>query len=131
MPAYAQWKQPPGTGSPPQNLPDRTPLVGQSGMGPFLKASLVNKENNAKNHRAVIEVQTDGVELVSGTSGSDVKLDQAHLQYQLDDGPVQNSTARTWTFDNLKPGKHEIHVSLAANDNHPVGKGATLTVTVP
>lgn len=131
VPLHAQWKEQPSTGSPTQNLPNRTTLAGQSGMGPFLKARLVDRENNAKNHRAVVEVQTDGVELVSGAAGSDPKLHEAHIQYQLDDGPVQNSTARTWIFENLNSGKHEIYVSLAGNDNRPVGKGATLTVTVP
>ncbi|HLZ34621.1 MAG TPA: hypothetical protein VKP13_11425 [Nitrospira sp.] len=130
-PAYGQWKQEPSTGSPPERLPDRTTLVGQSGIGPFLKARLADKENNAKKRRAVVVVQTDGVKLVSATNETIPKLDEAHIQYKLDDGPVRNSTEPTWTFDDLSPGEHEIHVSLAGNDNRVIGKGITLTVTVP
>lgn len=131
-PAYGQWKQEPSTGSPTERLPDRTTLVGQSGIGPFLKARLADKEKNAKKRRAVVVVQTDGVKLVSTAAGEGTpQLDEAHLQYKLDDGPVQNSTELTWTFDDLSPGEHEIHVALAGNDNRVIGKGMTLTVKVP
>lgn len=131
MPAYGQWKQEPSTGSPPERLPDRTTLVGQSGIGPFLKARLADREDNARKRRAVVVVQTDGVKLTPAESESIPRLNEAHIQYKLDDGPVQNSTELTWTFDDLSPGKHEIHVSLAGNDNRAIGKGMTLTVTVP
>lgn len=43
--------EPPATGSPPNELADRTQLAGQSGLGPLLIAELVEKEANAKSHR--------------------------------------------------------------------------------
>ncbi len=132
VPLHAQWKQLPTTGSPPERLPDRTTLVGQSGLGPLLTAKLVDKEKNAKKHRAVIVVETDGVELVDQVAaGHEPKLDQAHLQYRLDKNPVQQSASKSWTFDNLSSGEHEIRVSLASNDGHPIGMSKTLKVKVP
>ena len=132
MPLHAQWKQLPSTGSPAERLPDRTTLAGQSGLGPLLTAKLVEKEKNAKQHRAVVVVETDGVELVDPKkAGGEPKLDQAHIQYWLDGNSVQNSTSKSWTFDNLSPGEHEIHVSLAANDNHPIGQSRTVKVKIP
>ena len=130
--AYAQWKEPPATGSPTNELEDRTNLVGQSGLGPLLTATLVDVDRNAKSHRAVVEVQTDGVRIVDPASlKNEPKLDEAHLQYRLDNGEIQNSTSKTWTFDNLSPGEHRIDVALASSDNHAIGKSLTLKLRIP
>lgn len=130
--AQCQWKQPPSTGSPENHLPDRTKLAGQSGIGPLLTARLLDKEHNARKHRAVIEVRTDGVKLVDAASvQGEAKLDEAHIQYSLDNGPTQSTTSRTLIFENLSRGGHLIHVNLASDDNRKVGKGTTLKVEVP
>jgi hypothetical protein len=130
--AYCQWKELPSTGSPENQLPDRTKLVGQSALGPLMKASLVDVEKNAKQHRAMVHVETDGVEIVDPAAvRNEPKLDQAHIQYRLDGGAVQNSTAKTWTFEDLSSGEHRIDVMLASNDNHQLGKAKTLKVRVP
>lgn len=130
--AECQWKQPPSTGSPESHLPDRTKLAGQSGTGPLLTARLLDKEANAKKHRVVVEVQTDGVELVDATAvQNEPRLEEAHIQYTLDDQPAHNSTSKTWTFENLSPGEHRIQVTLASSDNRKIGKGTTLMVEVP
>ncbi len=98
----------------------------------MLTAKLVDKEKNAKQHRAVVAVETDGVAMVSAeAAGHEPKLDQAHLQYRLDKDPVQNSASKSWTFENLSPGEHEIRVSLASGDDHPIGMSRTLKVKVP
>lgn len=131
-PACCQWKELPSTGSPQNELPDRTTLSGQSGMGPRLTAELIHKESNAKRHKAVVQVQTDGVELVSpAAANGQPKLDEAHLQYRLDNGPVQHTTSKTWSFENLSPGEHIIHITLVGNDNQPLGKAKTLVVKAP
>jgi len=73
---FAQWRQLPTTGSPERRLPDRTTLAGQSGLGTTLTAKLVDEQANARNHKAVVEVQTDGVKIVDpATSKHDPKLD--------------------------------------------------------
>ncbi len=130
--AECQWKQPPSTGSPENHLPDRTKLAGQSGMGPLLTARLLDKEGNAKKHRAVIEVQTDGIRLVESASApNETGLDDAHIQYRLDDQPAENTTSKRWTFENLSRGEHRIRVNLASSDDRKVGEGTTLKVHVP
>jgi len=127
-----QWKELPATGSPTERLPDRTTLAGQSGLGPLLMVKLVDEAANAKQHKAVIEVQTDGVQLVDPEAvHHQPKIDQAHIQYQLDGGAVQNSTLRTWTFQHLSPGEHHIIVRLATSDNHAIGQAKRLRIRVP
>lgn len=129
---HCQWRELPSTGSPQNQLPDRTTLTGQSGMGALLTAELLDEESNAKQHKAVIKVNTDGVRMVNAAADhSPPKLDEAHLQYQLDDQPVQNTTSKTWSFENLSRGEHIIHVKLVGNDNKPLAKTATLRVKIP
>ncbi len=130
--AECQWKQQPSTGSPEYRFPDRTKVAGQSGVGPLLTARLLDKEDNAKRHRAIVEVQTDGVQLVdAGAAQNQPRLDEAHIQYALDNQPVQNTTSKTCTFENLQPGEHRIHINLASSDNRKIGQGTTLNVKVP
>jgi hypothetical protein len=130
--AHSQWKELPSTGSPTEHLPDRTTLAGQSGAGPLLDAKLVDREKNAKEGRAIVKVQTAGVRLVdpAQTQGQP-KIDEAHIQYRLDDGPVQNSTSETWIVDKLSPGDHQIFVVLATSDNLRLGKGKRLHIHIP
>jgi hypothetical protein len=129
---WAQWREPPATGSPANELPDRTTLAGQSGLGPMLNAELIDKDQNAKRHRAVIKAQTDGVQLVDPVSAHHQRrLDEAHLEYQLDGGRVCESTSKTWTFERLTSGEHHIKVTLASSDNHQMGKGKLLKVHIP
>jgi hypothetical protein len=130
--AFSQWREPPATGSPQNHLPDRTKLVGQSGMGPLLDAKLVDPQQNARMHKAVVHVETDGVEMTDPAAANhQAQLDQAHLQYRLDAGPVQDTTAKTWTFGHLSSGKHRITVALAGNDNRQLGEAKTLPVKIP
>jgi len=129
--AVCQWKEPPATGSPENTLPDRTTLVGQSGLGPMIAATLVDPAANAKMHKAVVDVQTDGVSLVDPSTHNQPKLDEAHLSYELDDHDPISSTSLTWTFTDLRTGEHRIRVSLMSNDNHPMGKEQLLKVRVP
>lgn len=129
--AVCQWKEPPTTGSPENTLPDRTIFVGQSGLGPMIYATLVEPVGNTKTHKAVVEVQTDGVTLVDPATHREPKLDEAHLTYQLDDHDPINSTSLTCTFTDLRPGEHRIRVSLSSNDNHPMGKEQVLKLRVP
>ncbi len=129
--AKAQWKELPATGSPPNRLEDRTKLVGQSGMGPLLTVDLMDKDQNARQHKVVLRVRTAGVQIVHAGPNSQPKLDEVHLQYRLDNGPIQNSTSTSWTFENVSSGEHHVYVQLAASDNRSLGRRATLTVNIP
>jgi hypothetical protein len=129
--AVCQWKEPPSTGSPENTLPDRTTLAGQSGLAPMISAKLADAGANAKLHKAVVEVQTDGVSMVDPATHQQPKLDEAHIAYQLDGhGPI-HSTSKTWTFIDLPAGDHRIRVSLMSNDNHQIGKEQVLKLHVP
>jgi hypothetical protein len=132
LPAYSQWKELPATGSPSNRLPDRTTLAGQAALGPLLIIYFVNQKANAQHHRAVIEVQTDGLKMVDpATVNHEPRSDEAHIQYRLDNGPIQNTTSKTWTFDHLSPGEHLIRVAIATSDNRQLGKEKALNVHVP
>lgn len=132
LPGYGQWKQPPATGSPSNRLPDRTTLAGQSGMGALLMVKLVDPRANAQNHKAVVEVQTDGLKIVDPAAANyEPKLDEGHIQYRLDNGQIQNTTSKTWTFGHLSRGEHVIRVALASNDGHQLGSEKTLKIKVP
>jgi len=58
------------------------------------------------------------------------KAGQAHLHYQVDDGPVVATTAPKLSFHGLKPGEHKVVVMLAANDHSALGPQETLNVRV-
>jgi hypothetical protein len=132
LPVYSQWKQLPATGSPSNRLPDRTTLAGQAGLGPALIVKLVNPKANSRNHKAVIEVQTDGLELVDAVAANhEPRFDEAHIQYRLDNGPIQNTTSKTWTFEHLSPGEHLVRVALATSDDHQLGAETSLKIKVP
>jgi hypothetical protein len=132
LPAYSQWKEPPATGSPSNQLPDRTTLAGQAGLGPVLIVRLIDPKANAQNHKAVIEVQTDGLKLVDPAAvNHEPRLDEAHIQYRLDNGPIQNTTSKTWIFENLSAGNHLIRVALATSDDHQLGREKSLRLKVP
>lgn len=128
---YGQWKERPATGSPQNRLPDRTTLAEQAGLGPLLTARLVDPKTNSRKHRAVVEVQIDGVQLVEPEANHQPRADQAHLQYRLDNDPIQNTTSRTCTFEHLASGQHLIRVALADNENHELGKDQSLRLNVP
>ncbi len=131
LPAAAQWKEPPATGSPANELPDRTTLAGQAGMGPLLAVNLVNAEENARNHKAVVQVQTDGVNIVDPSDKHEPKIDEVHIQYRMDNEPIQTTSAKTWTFDHLSSGNHLVRVALATSDDRQLGKERSLRVRVP
>lgn len=132
FPAYGQWKEPPATGSPSSQLPDRTTLAGQASLGPLLIATLVNVRANAKNHKAVVEVQTDGLKLVDpDATKNGPRVDEAYIQYRLDNEPIRNSTSKTWAFEHLSSGEHLVRVALATTDGHQIGEERSLRVKVP
>jgi Family of unknown function (DUF6130) len=81
---------------------------------------------------ATVKVQTKGVELVDPASVHEQsKPGQGHLHYQLDGGAVVATPATKLSFHELKPGNHEIVVTLAGNDHKPLGAEDRVTVEVP
>jgi hypothetical protein len=132
LPAFSQWKELPATGSPSNRLPDRTTLVGQAGLGPLLIVKLVNSKANAQHHKVVVEVQTDGLKMVDSAAVKyEPRSDEEHIQYRLDNGSIQNTTSKTWTFNHLSRGEHLIRVAVATSDNRQLGREKALKMRVP
>jgi hypothetical protein len=100
--------------------------------GPQLTATLVDAAAKARNQAATVKVTVQGVSIVDpAASNEQPRPGQAHLHYQVDDGPVIATTAMKLSFHGLKPGPHHISVGLAANDHTPLGLPHTLVVTIP
>jgi len=97
-----------------------------------LNARLVEPERNSARGTATVAVDVTGVSLTDpATANETPKAGQAHLHYQVDDGPVVATTTPKLSFHGLPPGDHRIVVMLAANDHSPLGPEATLSVSVP
>jgi hypothetical protein len=98
---------------------------------PGMTASLVDPEKNAAKATATVMVKVTGVTLTDPASVNEVpKAGQAHLHYQVDDGPVVATTSPKLSFHGLKAGDHTIVVMLAANDHSPIGPKESFNVKV-
>jgi hypothetical protein len=103
-----------------------------SAARPAMTAKLVDPEKKAADRAATVEVTTSGVELVDpALAGEKAIPGQAHLHYQVDNGPVVATPAAKLSFHELTPGTHTIVVVLAGNDHKPLGPQQRLTVNVP
>jgi hypothetical protein len=129
--ASAQWRERPTTGSPQRTLPDRTNFAGMSGMGPQLEVGLKEHDQNAKDKRAVVEVEVWGVGLIEPDANREPNLTEAYLTYRMDDQPVIKTAEKEHTFSNLSPGYHTISVQLASSSGQPVGARMELSVKIP
>ena len=104
----------------------------QAAQGLKLTASLVDAEAKARQQTATVKVDVAGVKLTDPALSNEKPVaGQAHLHYQVDDGPVIATTAPKLSFHGLKPGAHRVKVVLAANDHSPLGPEQTLDVTIP
>jgi hypothetical protein len=103
-----------------------------AGHAAALTATLVNPEHNAKERAATVQVTIAGVEMVDPAAvKEEPKAGQAHLHYQVDNGPVVATTATKLSFHDLSAGQHTIVVMLAGNNHSPLGPKATLNVSIP
>jgi hypothetical protein len=127
--AVAQWREPPMTGSAQELLPDRTNIEGMSGMGPEITAGLVDREQNAKQHRAVVKVSSWGT-AIANSGQMHGNLDANTIVYQLDDqNPVADGSEMV--FENLAPGKHTVTVMMADSEGHQEGDKSELKFEIP
>jgi hypothetical protein len=98
---------------------------------PGMTADLVDAEKNGARGAATVVVKVTGVTLTDPASANELpKAGQAHLHYQIDDGPVVATTSPKLSYHGLRAGDHKIVVMLAANDHAPLGPQQTLTVHV-
>jgi len=97
---------------------------------PRLRATLQEKDKNAKDHAAVVEVETQNIGLVdvdTSYGGSDLGL----LEYQVDQSPALVTEDTRVMFRDLNSGKHTITVSLLDTHYKDLGAKTTLDVDVP
>jgi hypothetical protein len=118
-------------------LPTDEPAA--AGAGPAVvatpaafEATLVDAEAKARERAASVQVDLRSVRMTDpdATTGKPA-AGEAHLHYQLDDGPVIATTATKLGFHELAPGNHLIKITLAGNDHKPVSAQQTINVTIP
>lgn len=105
---------------------------GATYAAPTLEAKLVDAENKAKKQTATVQVTVGEIRLVdpdAAVSGN--KVDEGHLHYQVDKGPVIATTATKLSFHALTVGQHSLVVTLVGNDHNPVGSQQTITFAIP
>ena len=98
---------------------------------PMLRATLKNKDKNAKEHAAAVEVETQNIGLVNPDILSYAGSAEGLLEYQVDQGPVLATSDMRIRFRDLTPGKHTITVALASTDYKDLGAKAELEVDIP
>ena len=97
-----------------------------------MTARLIEADKKAAERAATVEVTVSGVELTDPAAAKEKPVaGQAHLHYQVDNGPVVATPSAKLSFHELAPGSHTILVVLAGNDHQPLGPKQQLTVTVP
>ena len=97
-----------------------------------LTAVLVDAEAKAQKKEATVKVTVTGATMTDPALAKEKpKTGQAHLHYQVDNGPIIATTTTKLSFHELTPGEHKIMVVLSANDHSPLGPQETLTVRIP
>jgi len=95
-------------------------------------ASLVDPEQKAQEQTAAVEVKVVGIQLIdSAAVNEQPQSGQAHLHYQLDNGPIIATNTTKLSFHELSPGPHKITVMLVGNDHQLLGPKETLTLSIP
>jgi len=99
---------------------------------PSMNAKLVDPGGKGLKRLAVVELNLTGLRIVDpATAKEKAKKGQGHVHFQIDGGPVIDTTATTLSFRELPDGKHTITVTLAGNDHNPLGPAQSLAVTIP
>jgi hypothetical protein len=97
-----------------------------------LTAVLVDAEAKAQKKEATVKVTVTGATMTDPAVAKEKpKAGQAHLHYQVDNGPIIATTTTKLSFHELTSGEHKITVVLSANDHSPLGPQETLTVRIP
>jgi len=63
------------------------------------------------------------------SSGQAPVAGEGHIRYSLDGSVATDTTAKTWAFDNVQPGKHVFAAELVANDGSRLSPAAAASVT--
>lgn len=100
--------------------------------GVQVRARLRDKEQNARQHLAAVEVEVQNVWLHYPAPVPQDGIQVAVLEYRLDSCPPVLTTDTRLRFDQLAPGVHRVRVALlGANDSSPISPVVTLEVNIP
>ena len=98
----------------------------------MFSAILVNPQNFARQRSVMVLVKVHGIRLVEPIEAQgQARPSEAHLRYQIDQGPIIATAATQLNFLDLGSGDHVITVQLAGNDEKPIGAQQLLTVSIP
>jgi len=97
---------------------------------PRLRAQFRDKDQNARNRIAAVEVEVQNVWLNYPNPVRQQGIQAAVLEYRLDSCPTILTTETRLRFANLKSGAHTINVHLVAG-NRIVSPDARLQVNIP
>jgi hypothetical protein len=104
-------------------------------MGPQastrVRARLRDKDQNARDHIAVVEVEVLNVWLDTPQVVEQPGIQVGVLRYQVDRCPPVVTTATRLQFHQLTPGDHTITVAVTGADDRQITPSAQLKLTVP
>jgi hypothetical protein len=109
---------------------DWTDWVGP-GSGPQLRARLKDKDQNAAQRIAAVEVEVRNAFLDNPDLVPQTGVALGVLQYQIDQCPAIVTTDSELQFQQLSPGNHLISVALIGRDSRLLTPKANLQVTIP
>lgn len=100
-------------------------------QAPRLRAQLRDKDQNARNRVAAVEVQVRNVWLHYPNPVPQQGIRAAVLEYKLDNcAPILTTDTRL-RFEGLSSGEHAITVTLVGEDNRTISPPARLQVAIP
>lgn len=88
-----------------------------------LTATLVDKATLAAKKMASLNVTVKGATIAHGAD--------AHIHYQLDNGPIIATSDTKLMFANLSPGSHTLVVTVANHQHQPLSDPQTITFNIP
>jgi hypothetical protein len=97
------------------------------------KSELLNPAHEAQEAAMAVQVsEIQGVKIVDPDKEKEQpKTGEAHIHYQLDNGPIVATTVQKLTFHGLTPGKHTITITLAANNHAALTDPQKLDFDIP
>ncbi len=98
---------------------------------PRLRARLLDREANAKQHGVVVEVEVQNVFVHHPDFANQSGVQDGILRYELDQCPAVLTTDTRITFQQLPSGAHQIVVGLLGTDNRALAPEVKLQVSVP
>jgi hypothetical protein len=102
-----------------------------SDNGPRLKIEVLNREQNANDHRVVVKADTENIALTDPLASPSGGYDEGLLQFRIDNGAYFVTGDSRAAFLNLPSGQHTVEVILADTNYKPLGPKVDVQVSIP